>query len=88
MRVILDLIFHCASSHAARAGNRAGPGQNLIGLKFVRFFRAKILIAQPVLKTRPIGPNSTFKVKKNSGGSGRVILDQTKFDPIFFGAII
>ena len=44
---------------------RAGP-------KLARFFRAKILTAQPALKTGPVGPNSLFKAKKNSGGPGRV----------------
>ena len=64
-----------------RGGNRAGqaglgransgPGQNRAGLKLARFFQAKILTAQPALKTRPIGPNSLFKAKNNSGGPGR-----------------
>ena len=45
-----------------RANN--GPGQNRVGPKLVRFFRAKILTAQPVLKIGPVGPNSLFKVKK------------------------
>ena len=63
-----------------RGGNRAGraglgransgPGQNRAGPKLARFFRAKILTAQPALKTGPVGPNSLFKVKKNSGGPG------------------
>ena len=66
---------------AVRDGNRAGraglgranigPGQNRAGLKLARFFRAKILTAQPALKTGPVGPNSHFKAKKNSGGPGR-----------------
>ena len=41
----------------------SGPGQNRAGPKLARFFRAKILIAQPVLKTGPVGPNSLFKTK-------------------------
>ena len=77
----------------ARGGNRVGRaglgransglGQNRAGPKLARFFRVKILTAQPVLKTGPVGANSLFKVKKNSGGPGRV-----KFDPVFFGPII
>ena len=65
-----------------RGGNRAGrtglgransgPGQNRVGLKLARFFRAKILTAQPVLKTGSVGPNSLFKVKKNLDRSDRV----------------
>ena len=63
-----------------RGGNRAGraglgrvnsgPGQNRAGLKLAGFFPAKILTAQPALKTGPVGPNSLFKTKKNSGGPG------------------
>ena len=63
-----------------RGGNRAGraglgrantgPGQNRAGPKLARFFRANILTAQPALKTGPVGPNSHFKAKKNSGGPG------------------
>ena len=90
-------------SGSARGGNRAGraglgransgPGQNRAGQKLARFFRAKILIAQPALKTGPVGPNSLFKAKKNSDGpgraiSGRAIPGQAKFGPIFFGPII
>ena len=58
----------------SRGGNRAGRtglgraysglGQNRAGPKLARFFRAKILTAQPALKTGPIGPNSLFKAKK------------------------
>ena len=48
-----------------------GPDQNRAGLKLARFFQAKILTAQPALKTGPVGPNSHFKAKKNSGGPGR-----------------
>ena len=62
---------------------RAGPGQQWEGPKLARFFRANILTAQPALKTGPVGPNSLFKVKKNSGGLGRA-----KFGPVFFGPII
>ena len=65
-----------------RGGNRAGraglgransgSGQNRAGPKLARFFRAKIFTAQPVLKTGPVGPNSIFKEKKNSGGPGQI----------------
>ena len=61
-------------NRAGRAGlgrAKSGPGQNRAGPKLARFFRAKILIAQPALKTGPVGPNSLFKAKKNSGGPGR-----------------
>ena len=64
-----------------RGGNRAGraglgrantgPGQNQAGPKLAVFFRARILTAQPALKTGPVGPNSHFKAKKNSAGPGR-----------------
>ena len=63
-----------------RGGNRAGraglgwansgSGQNRVGPKLAQFFRAKILTAQPAIKTGPVGPNSLFKAKKNSGGPG------------------
>ena len=65
----------------SRGGNQAGraepgwansgSGQNRAGPKLARFFRAKILTAQPALKTGPVGPNNLFKAKKNSGRSGR-----------------
>ena len=67
-----------------RGGNRAGrtvldransePGQNRAGPKLARFFWAKIFTAQPALKTGPVGPNSLFKAKINSGGPGWAIL--------------
>ena len=87
-------------SAVCRGGNRAGraglgrantgPGQNWAGLKLARFFRAKILTAQPALKTGPVWPNSHFKAKKNSGGPGRAIPGwaipgRAKFGPVFFG---
>ena len=58
--------------YISRGGNRAGragpkPGRAKIG----PVFSGIILIAQPVLKIGSIGPNSIFKVKKNSGGPGR-----------------
>ena len=88
-----------------RAGNRAGragldransgSGQNQAGSKLVRFFRAKILTAQSVLKTGPVWSNSFLKAKKKFGwdGSGRAIPGRAipgraKFGPIFFGPII
>ena len=80
-------------SPLGRDGNRAGwansgPDQNRAGPKLARFFRAKILTAQPALKTGSVGPNSLFKAKKNSGGQGRAIPGRAKFGPIFFGPII
>ena len=67
---------------SSRGGNRAGraglgransgPGQNRAGPKLARCFLAKILTAQPALKTEPVGPNSIFKAKKKirSGRAG------------------
>ena len=77
----------------SRGGNRAGraeSGQQWAGPKLARFFRAKILTAQPALKTGPIWPNSLFKEKKKFGlaGLGRVIPGRAKFGPVFFGPII
>ena len=66
----------------------SGPGQNRTGPKLVRFFRAKILIAQPALKTGPVGPNRLFKAKKNSSEPGWAIPGRAKFGPVFFGPII
>ena len=42
---------------------RAGPNQNRAGPKLARFFRVKILTAQPVLKIGPVVPNSHFRAK-------------------------
>ena len=50
----------------------SGPSQNRVRSKLAWFFRAKILTAQPVLKTGLIGPNSLFKVKRNLGESGHI----------------
>ena len=74
---------------STRGGNRAGransgPGQNRAEPKLARFFRAKILTAQPILKTEPVGPNSIFKEKKirtDRTGPGQIW-------PGFFGPII
>ena len=65
--------------HVVRGNNRAGRAKT--GVKLARFFRAKILTAQPVLKTGLSGPNTLFKAKKNRAG-------RTKFGPVFFGPII
>ena len=61
-----------------RAGNRPGRaglgrangglGQNRAWPKLARFFRAKILTAQPALKTGLVGPNSLLKAKKIRAG--------------------
>ena len=45
-----------------RANN--GPGQNRARSKLARFFRAKILTAQPALKTGLGRPNTLFNAKK------------------------
>ena len=82
-----------------RAGNRAdrvglgransGLGHNRVGSKLVRFFRAKILVAQPALKTGLVRPNSLLKAKKfGQAEPGQAILGMAKFGPIFFGPII
>ena len=52
---------------------RARPGQKWAGPKpgwaqIGPVFRAKILTAQPALKTGPVGPNSLFKAKKIRAG--------------------
>ena len=75
------ILFSLSASLVIRDGNRAGraglgwtnsgPGQNRAGPKLARFFRAEILTAQPALKTGPVGPNSLFKAKKNSGEPGQ-----------------
>ena len=89
----IDGVITFSGSPISRGGNRAGransgSGQNWAGPKLARFFRAKILTAQPALKTGSSGPNSIFKAKKNSGGPGRAIPGWAKFGPIFFGPII
>ena len=64
------LIFR-GGNREGRAGlgrANSGPGQNWAGQKLARFFRAKILTAQPALKTGPVGPNSLFKAKKIQTG--------------------
>ena len=53
---------------------RAGPGWagSTVGRpKLARFFRAKILTAQPALKIGAVRPNCLFKEKQNSGRPGR-----------------
>ena len=49
----------------------AGPTVGRVGPKLARFFRAKILTAQPALKIGPVGPNSLFKAKKKKIRAGR-----------------
>ena len=73
---ICVLVIHTSKVYMfrGRAGNRAGRaglgransglGQNRAGPKLARFFRAKILTAQPALKTGLIGKNSLLKEKK------------------------
>ena len=85
-----------------RGGNRAGraglglansgPGQNRARPKLARFFWAKVLTAQPALKTGPVGPNSIFKAKKiraGRAGPGHTGLGHTgssQIWPVFFRA--
>ena len=71
--VDLVLVLVRGGNRAGRAGlgrANSGPGQNRAGPKLARFFWAKILTAQPALKSEPVEPNSLFKAKKNSGGPG------------------
>ena len=86
----------------SRAGNRAGQaglgwansglGENRVGPKLARFFRAKILVAQPALKTGLVGPNSLLKAKKNrasragSGHTGPGHIGRGQIWPGFFRA--
>ena len=80
-RIIKGHLNWLVVSYGCRGGNRAGraglgranigQGQNQAGPKLARFFRAKILTAQPALKIGSVGPNSHFKAKKKSGGAGR-----------------
>ena len=58
---------HKVGNRASRAGlgrANSGLGQNRARPKLAWFFRAKILVAQPALKTGLVGPNSLLKVKK------------------------
>ena len=73
-----------------RAGNRAGRangglGQNRAGPKLARFFRIKILTAQPTLKTGLVGPNSLLKAKKiRAGRAGQGHIGPSQIWPGFF----
>ena len=62
------------------AGPTVGWAKNRAEPKLARFFRAKVLTAQPALKTGPIGPNSIFKAKKiraGRAGPGHIGLGHT-----------
>ena len=81
-------MMYRGGNRAGRAGlgrANSGPGQNRAGPKLARFFRAKILTAQPALKIGPVGPNSHFKAKKNSGGPGHTGLGHTGPSQIWSG---
>ena len=80
--LLLDVEVAIGRGGAGRANS--GSGQNRAGPKLARFFRAKILTAQPTLKTGSVGPNSLFKAKKNSGGPGHTEPGQNW--PCFFRA--
>ena len=54
------LKLEVAIGRAGPGRANSGPGQNQAGPKLARFFSAKILTAQPALKTGPVGPNSLF----------------------------
>ena len=66
-----DRLRACVLDRAGNQTNRAGLGlansglgQNRAGPKLARFFRVKILIAQPSLQIRLVEPNSLLKAKK------------------------
>ena len=69
-----------------RAGQaNGGLGQNRAGPKLARFFRAKILTAQPALKIGLVGSNSLLKAKKiRAGQAGQ---DHTRLGHIGPGQI-
>ena len=65
------MILELAIGPLGRANS--GLGQNRVGPKLARIFRANILVAQPALKIGLVGPNSLLKVKKiwtDRAGSG------------------
>ena len=67
-------------------------GQNRAGPKLARIFQAKILVAQPTLKTGLVGPNSLLKAKKiragrvGSGYTGPGHIGSGQIWPNFFQA--
>ena len=75
----MTMVIGRATNWVGRAGlDRAnnGLGQNRVGSKLARTVQAKILAAQPALKTGLVGPNSLLKAKKKKigqAGSGRAI---------------
>ena len=76
------------STARIRAGNRA----DWAGPKLARFFRVKLLVAQPALKTGLVGPNSLLKAKKirtgraGSGHTGSGHIRPSQIWPVFFRA--
>ena len=83
-----------AGNWAGRAGlgrANSGLGKNQAGPKLTRFFRAKILTAQPALKTGLVGLNSLLKAKKNSAGPGHTgssHIGSGQIFQVYFGPII
>ena len=65
----------------------SGLGQNRAGPKLAWIFWAKILAAQPALKTGLVGPNSLLKAKKiRAGRAGSGHTDLGQIWPSFFQA--
>ena len=65
--MLLKNMVDRAGNHASRVGlgrANSGLGQNRTESKLIRFFRIKILVAQPALKTGLVGPNSLLNTKK------------------------
>ena len=95
IRYLLCAIYYALCT--IRGGNRAGRtglgransglGQNWAGPKLTRFFRARILTAQPALKTGLVGPNSLFKAKIiQAGWAGPGHIGPGQIWPGFFWA--
>ena len=82
--ILILLVIIRAGNQEGRAGlgrANSGLGQNRTGPKLIRIFRAKILVAQPTLKTRLVEPNSLLKAKKNRAdraGSGHTGASHTR----------
>ena len=73
-----NMVIEVAIRRAGLDWAGSKPGR----VKIDPFFRAKILTAQPILKTGPVGPNSLFKTKKfraDRAGSYRAGLNLARF---------
>ena len=67
-RVLLAQRVELAIGRAGLGQANSGLGQNRAGPKLAWFCLAKILVAQPALKTGLVGPNSFLKAKKFRAG--------------------